>query len=69
MKKSPWSLLVLILVAIAVVWWFRYRAVDTRPLPQAQPTLDVLQPTQPIRELAPTATPTPTSTPTPTPTG
>lgn len=55
--RNPWSLIVLILVAIAVVWWFRTRAVDTRPLPQAQPTLDVAQPTQPLREVAPTATP------------
>ena len=58
--KSAWPWLVVVFVAIAAaLWWFQYRAVDTRPLPQVQPTLDVERPTQPVREVIPTATATP----------
>lgn len=48
------ALLILLVVAIALA----FRAVDTRPLPQVQPTRDVQVPTRPVFELAPTATPT-----------
>jgi hypothetical protein len=37
----------------------QFRTVDTRPLPQVQPTLDVLRPTHPVHQPAPTPTPTP----------
>lgn len=58
--KNPWPWLVLVVVAVAAgLWWFQLRAVDTRPLPQVQPTLDAERPTQPVREVAPTATATP----------
>lgn len=56
--KNPWPWLVLIVAAVvAGLWWFQLRAVDPRPLPQVQPTLDIERPTQPVREVAPTATP------------
>jgi len=58
--RNPWPWLALIVVALAAgLWWFQFRAVDTRPLPQTQPTLDVEQPTRPVREVAPTAAATP----------
>jgi hypothetical protein len=45
----------ILLVAVLLA----FRAVDTRPLPQVGPTLDVLEPTRPILELEATATPVP----------
>jgi len=58
--KNRWPLVaILVAAAVLVFLVLQFRAVDTRPLPQVQPTLDVQRPTQPTRQLAPTGTPTP----------
>jgi hypothetical protein len=57
--SKPWRIVTILLLLIALVLVVKYVVVDTRPLPQVQPTRDILQPTQPMRELAATPTPTP----------
>ena len=57
--SKPWRIAALLVALLLIALAIRYRAVDTRPLPQVQPTLDLQRPTQPVRQLAPTATPTP----------
>jgi len=47
------ALLVVVLAALV----YAFRAVDTRPLPQVQPTRDIEVPTRPVHVIA--ATPTP----------
>lgn len=58
MSKS-WLIAIFVAIVILIGVVYKVAVVDTRPLPQVVPTLDVLRPTQPIRELAPTPTSTP----------
>ena len=56
--KNRWPLVAILVAAVVLILAvLQFRAVDTSPLPQVQPTLDVQRPTQPTRVLAPTATP------------
>lgn len=58
MTTKSWRVvLTIVALLLALFAYTRFVAVDTRPLPQVQPTLDIARPTQPIRELEATATP------------
>lgn len=57
--SKPWLIFIMVAILILLGLTYKYVVVDTRPLPQVQPTLDILRPTQPIHELAATPTPAP----------